>query len=141
MFANRIRKNRKRLSVWVRREQVECYRLYDADMPEYAVAVDIYGDHVHVAEYKAPAGVSPDAAARRLEEVRAALPVALDIDADTADTEEDYRAVCFNNGAVPNAEATIWSGDDWVSLVLPDDTVRATYIYEAGEDDGVEGLP
>jgi 23S rRNA (guanine2445-N2)-methyltransferase / 23S rRNA (guanine2069-N7)-methyltransferase len=82
MFANRVRKNRKRLSAWVRREQVECYRLYDADMPEYAVAVDIYGDHVHVAEYKAPAGVSPDAAEQRLEDVRSALPDALGVSAD-----------------------------------------------------------
>jgi 23S rRNA (guanine2445-N2)-methyltransferase / 23S rRNA (guanine2069-N7)-methyltransferase len=82
MFANRIRKNRKRLSAWARREQVECYRVYDADMPEYAVAVDIYGDHVHVAEYKAPGGVSPDAAEKRLDEVRSALPEALGIDAE-----------------------------------------------------------
>ena len=82
MFANRIRKNRKRLSSWVKREQVECYRLYDADMPEYAVAVDVYGKHLHVAEYKAPRGISEEAALRRLEEVRSALPQALDIAAD-----------------------------------------------------------
>ena len=80
MFANRIRKNRKRLASWVKREQLECYRLYDADMPEYAVAVDIYGERVCVAEYQAPAGVDPEAAARRLDEVRAALPGALDVD-------------------------------------------------------------
>lgn len=79
MFANRIRKNRKRLASWVKRESVEAYRLYDADMPEYAVAVDIYGEAVHVAEYRAPKEVDPEAAQRRLEEVRAALPVALDV--------------------------------------------------------------
>ena len=76
MFANRIRKNRKRLAAWIRREQIECYRLYDADMPEYAVAVDVYGEHLHVAEYKAPKSVSPEASERRMEEVRAALPAA-----------------------------------------------------------------
>ena len=81
MFANRIRKNRKRLSAWVKRAQVQCYRLYDADMPEYAVAVDLYGDQVHVAEYQAPSGVNPEAAARRLDEVRAALPEALGVPA------------------------------------------------------------
>ncbi len=79
MFANRIRKNRKRLSSWVKREQVECYRLYDADMPEYAVAVDVYGQHVHVAEYQAPKDVSAEAAERRLDDVRSALPAALGI--------------------------------------------------------------
>ncbi len=79
MFANRIAKNRRRLAPWLRREQVECYRLYDADMPEYAVAVDIYGEHVQVAEYQAPPGVSPAAAQRRLDQVRAALPEALGV--------------------------------------------------------------
>ena len=34
----------------LKREQVQCYRLYDADMPEYAVAVDIYGERACVAE-------------------------------------------------------------------------------------------
>ena len=82
MFANRIRKNRKRLNSWLRREGVACYRLYDADMPEYAVAVDVYGELVCVAEYQAPRGVSEAAAARRLEEVRSALPGALGVAAD-----------------------------------------------------------
>jgi len=82
MFANRIVKNRKRLKSWVNREQIDCYRLYDADMPEYAVAVDIYADLVHVAEYQAPRGVDPDAAERRLDEVRAALPDALGVSAE-----------------------------------------------------------
>lgn len=82
MFANRIRKNRKRLASWVKREQVQCYRLYDADMPEYAVAVDLYGDAVHVAEYQAPKGISPAAAEKRLAEVRAALPQALGVPPD-----------------------------------------------------------
>jgi 23S rRNA (guanine2445-N2)-methyltransferase / 23S rRNA (guanine2069-N7)-methyltransferase len=82
MFANRIRKNRKRLASWVKREQIECYRLYDADMPEYAVAVDRYGAQVHVAEYQAPRGVDPEAAERRMDEIRAALPAALDVPAE-----------------------------------------------------------
>jgi len=79
MFANRIAKNRRRLASWLRREQVECYRLYDADMPEYAVAVDVYGERVQVAEYQAPPGVDPEAAQRRLAQVRAVLPEALEI--------------------------------------------------------------
>lgn len=82
MFGNRIRKNRKRLASWVKREQVSCYRLYDADMPEYAVAVDCYGRYVHVAEYKAPRDVPEEAAQRRLGEIRAALPEALGIPAE-----------------------------------------------------------
>lgn len=81
MFANRLRKNRKRLRPWLKREGIGCYRLYDADMPEYAVAVDIYADRVHVAEYQAPKGIEPEAAARRMAEIREALPQALGVDA------------------------------------------------------------
>jgi len=79
MFANRIRKNRKRLARWVKRENIDCYRLYDADMPEYAVAVDVYGEQLHVAEYQAPKGVDVDAASKRMAEVVAALPEALGV--------------------------------------------------------------
>lgn len=82
MFSNRIAKNKKRLKSWVRKEQVECYRLYDADMPEYAVAIDIYGRCAHVAEYQAPKGVSVDAAQRRMDEIKSVLPAALDIPAE-----------------------------------------------------------
>lgn len=65
---NRLRKNLKRLRSWRRREQVTCYRLYDADIPEYAAAIDIYGDHAHVQEYEAPLKVpTPVMEARRRE--------------------------------------------------------------------------
>ena len=54
MFANRLRKNLRKLSPWLKRSNISCYRLYDADMPEYAVAIDLYQGHVHVAEYAPP---------------------------------------------------------------------------------------
>ena len=76
MFANRLRKNQRRLQRWLRRSAEECYRLYDADMPEYAVAVDRYGEWLHVAEYRAPASVDAQAAAQRLQQVMEALPEA-----------------------------------------------------------------
>lgn len=82
MFANRIAKNRKRLASWLRKAQVECYRLYDADMPEYAVAIDVYGRCAHVAEYRAPKGISIEAAQRRLDEIKSVLPDALGIPAE-----------------------------------------------------------
>ena len=82
MFANRVRKNLTSLGRWARRGAVDCYRLYDADMPEYAVAVDLYRGNelrVLVQEYAPPAGVDPVAAARRLEEIRAVLPGVLEV--------------------------------------------------------------
>jgi 23S rRNA (guanine2445-N2)-methyltransferase / 23S rRNA (guanine2069-N7)-methyltransferase len=79
MFANRLQKNRKRLQKWVGKNNVKCYRLYDADMPEYAVAVDCYDDWIHVAEYAAPSSIDVDAAEQRLREVMSAIPQALDV--------------------------------------------------------------
>jgi 23S rRNA (guanine2445-N2)-methyltransferase / 23S rRNA (guanine2069-N7)-methyltransferase len=74
MFANRIRKNLKRVGKWARKNGITCYRLYDADMPEYAVAIDLYDNWAHVQEYQAPAGVEPENARRRLNQIMAVLP-------------------------------------------------------------------
>ena len=82
MFANRIRKNYKKLKKWLQRGNIHCYRLYDRDLPEYAVAVDVYEDFVHVQEYEAPASVDLRKAKRRLNDVLVALPRTLDIPED-----------------------------------------------------------
>lgn len=76
MFRNRLLKNSKRLERWLKQEPHECYRLYDADMPEYAVAIDRYADWLVVAEYAPPASVPEDKAEARLRDVLAALPSA-----------------------------------------------------------------
>lgn len=81
MFANRLRKNIKALKKWLQRESISCYRLYDADLPEYAVAIDRYNDWLHVAEYAPPASVDPDLAERRLQSVVAVLPEIVGVDA------------------------------------------------------------
>ena len=82
MFANRLRKNLRHLGKWARREGVTCYRVYDADLPEYAVAVDLYEDWAHVQEYAAPPTVDPLLAERRLSDAMAVIPDALGRPAD-----------------------------------------------------------
>ncbi|MCE4071906.1 MULTISPECIES: bifunctional 23S rRNA (guanine(2069)-N(7))-methyltransferase RlmK/23S rRNA (guanine(2445)-N(2))-methyltransferase RlmL [Pseudomonas] len=79
MFANRLQKNVKALGKWARKEKIECYRVYDADMPEYALAVDLYRDWAHVQEYAAPKSIDPEKAQTRLLDALAALPQALGI--------------------------------------------------------------
>jgi 23S rRNA (guanine2445-N2)-methyltransferase / 23S rRNA (guanine2069-N7)-methyltransferase len=82
MFANRLRKNLDRLAARARREGVACYRLYDADMPEYAFAIDLYqsdpagsaGRWLYVQEYAPPATVDRAGAKARREEAIAVLP-------------------------------------------------------------------
>lgn len=86
MVANRLRKNQKRLASWCRRNDVTCYRVYDADLPEYAAAVDLYREaggaaelFAHVQEYRAPASVPEAVAERRLQELLAAVRVSLEL--------------------------------------------------------------
>ncbi|MBI3171118.1 MAG: bifunctional 23S rRNA (guanine(2069)-N(7))-methyltransferase RlmK/23S rRNA (guanine(2445)-N(2))-methyltransferase RlmL, partial [Hydrocarboniphaga effusa] len=83
-FANRLRKNLKHLSKWARREGVANYRAYDADLPDYAVAVDVFESrqrHVHVQEYAAPKTVDPIRAERRLREALAHTQQILEVPA------------------------------------------------------------
>ncbi len=78
-FANRLKKNLKNLGRWAEAEGVSCYRVYDADIPEYAVAVDRYERFAHVQEYAPPASIDPRAAEQRLGEVMAAVPEVLGV--------------------------------------------------------------
>jgi 23S rRNA (guanine2445-N2)-methyltransferase / 23S rRNA (guanine2069-N7)-methyltransferase len=80
MFANRLRKNLQRLDLWAEREHIDCFRVYDADMPEYAFAIDLYGResrHVYVQEYAAPKSVNQEGARERRREALAVLPEVL----------------------------------------------------------------
>ncbi|MEX0729297.1 MAG: bifunctional 23S rRNA (guanine(2069)-N(7))-methyltransferase RlmK/23S rRNA (guanine(2445)-N(2))-methyltransferase RlmL [Aquisalimonadaceae bacterium] len=84
-LVNRLNKNRRALGSWLKRNAVSSYRIYDADIPEYALAVDVYGteqgDWLHVQEYEPPpsSSVDPRAARARLRAALAALPVALGV--------------------------------------------------------------
>ncbi|MDW7746714.1 bifunctional 23S rRNA (guanine(2069)-N(7))-methyltransferase RlmK/23S rRNA (guanine(2445)-N(2))-methyltransferase RlmL [Halomonas sp.] len=80
MFANRLEKNRKRLKKWLKKSGERCYRLYDADMPEYALAIDLYGDRVHVQEYAPPKSVDAAQAQKRLHEALGVIPDVLGVD-------------------------------------------------------------
>ncbi|MGH8114686.1 MAG: bifunctional 23S rRNA (guanine(2069)-N(7))-methyltransferase RlmK/23S rRNA (guanine(2445)-N(2))-methyltransferase RlmL, partial [Rhodanobacteraceae bacterium] len=93
MVANRIRKNLRNLRKELSRHGVSCFRAYDADLPEYAAAIDVYrgwaegapdvGDDataqtwLHVQEYAPPASVDSGAAQTRWRELQRAACAAL----------------------------------------------------------------
>jgi 23S rRNA (guanine2445-N2)-methyltransferase / 23S rRNA (guanine2069-N7)-methyltransferase len=82
MLANRLKKNLRNLEKWRRREEISCYRVYDADLPEYALAVDVYeGDarYLSVQEYEAPAEVDPKRARHRLREALGVIAEVLEV--------------------------------------------------------------
>ena len=79
MVANRLRKNLRATKSWREREGVSCFRAYDADIPEYAAAIDVYAEAedpsrlwLHVQEYAAPADIPEAIARRRLGDLLAA---------------------------------------------------------------------
>jgi 23S rRNA (guanine2445-N2)-methyltransferase / 23S rRNA (guanine2069-N7)-methyltransferase len=88
MFGNRVAKNLRQLKSWAEREHVSCYRIYDADMPEYSFAIDRYAEAdgarvwLYVQEYAAPKTIDPNAAQRRRNEALAALPGVTGISAE-----------------------------------------------------------
>jgi len=91
MFANRLRKNLKQLSRWRKQQSISCYRAYDADMPEYAFAIDVYetvasaqstqaaGCWIIVQEYAAPASIDVRKVRTRREQVLAVLPQVFEV--------------------------------------------------------------
>ena len=77
---NRLLKNSRHLQRWARRNEVFCYRLYDADLPEFAFALDRYQSAIdpetewfHLQEYQAPASIHPEKVARRIEVARSTV--------------------------------------------------------------------
>ncbi len=82
MLLNRLQKNHSHLQKWAVRNQINCYRVYDADLPEYAYAIDIYNDHVVLQEYTAPSSIPAHKVERRSLEVHQVVPVALGVAAE-----------------------------------------------------------
>jgi 23S rRNA (guanine2445-N2)-methyltransferase / 23S rRNA (guanine2069-N7)-methyltransferase len=83
MFINRLKKNYKHLKKWARKNNISCYRVYDADIPQYSVAIDKYEQWVHVQEYQAPKTVDKNKAFQRINDV-------IDVVADILETKQEY---------------------------------------------------
>jgi 23S rRNA (guanine2445-N2)-methyltransferase / 23S rRNA (guanine2069-N7)-methyltransferase len=85
MVANRLRKNLRKFKSWRATQGIDCFRVYDADLPEYAAAVDVYTEadgerrvHLHVQEYGAPAEIPEADVRRRFGELLQALHAVFD---------------------------------------------------------------
>jgi 23S rRNA (guanine2445-N2)-methyltransferase / 23S rRNA (guanine2069-N7)-methyltransferase len=89
-FANRLRKNARRWGRYMRRAGTTCYRVYDADLPDFAVAIDIYERWVHVQEYAPPPEIEEAKAADRLAEAMRVIPDVLGV--ESADVFLKVRA-------------------------------------------------
>lgn len=82
-FINRLQKNLTHLKKLAKKNQVTNLRIYDADLPNYNAAIDLYGDKVHVQEYAPPKQISPEIAKTRFNQMLAALREVLDVSRDS----------------------------------------------------------
>ena len=73
MLFNRLQKNQRRLKGWLKKSSISCYRLYDADIPEYSAAIDIYEKFIYVQEYAAPSTIEERVAKQRFETIKRAV--------------------------------------------------------------------
>ncbi|OGT62521.1 MAG: hypothetical protein A3E85_00735 [Gammaproteobacteria bacterium RIFCSPHIGHO2_12_FULL_45_12] len=79
MFVNRMRKNIKHMRRQLARQRLDCYRVYDADIPEYAFVIEVTQEAVRVQEYQAPRSVDKQTVMSRQQHVLAILPELLDV--------------------------------------------------------------
>lgn len=91
MFANRLQKNYKHLRSWAQRQAIECYRIYDADLPEYAYAVDLYKDQVVLQEYAPPSSIDANKAEQRRQDVLRVVPEVLQVSAKQVVVKQRVR--------------------------------------------------
>ncbi|AOS97781.1 Ribosomal RNA large subunit methyltransferase K/L [Microbulbifer aggregans] len=107
MVANRLRKNLRTTGKWASRNGIDCYRLYDADLPEYAAAVDIYRSlegavYAHVQEYRPPAKIEENKARSRLRDLVRAVREVLEIPQDNISIKERRRQSHKGGGKAPS---------------------------------------
>lgn len=78
-FVNRLTKNTAHLAKIAKKQGITNLRLYDADLPDFNIAIDVYGDNVHIQEYAPPKTIDPQTAKQRfnlaLSSVREVLAV------------------------------------------------------------------
>ena len=103
---NRLEKNIRHLRRRLAREQISCWRAYDADIPEHAAAIDVYtaleGDPptpdarpgsvwLHIQEYAPPASVPEHVARERLDDIVVAAARAFGVPRSRIAVKTRYR--------------------------------------------------
>lgn len=68
MFENRLRKNHKRLAPWARQQEIDAFRIYDGEIPEFNLRVDVFGKGVRVEEQAPPKNIPQHVADMRLKD-------------------------------------------------------------------------
>jgi 23S rRNA (guanine2445-N2)-methyltransferase / 23S rRNA (guanine2069-N7)-methyltransferase len=65
-FGNRLRKNLKKMLKWAEKNEISCFRIYDRDLPDYNMSIDLFSKWVHIHEFAPPKTIDPQIAATRM---------------------------------------------------------------------------
>ncbi|VAW52139.1 23S rRNA (guanine(2445)-N(2))-methyltransferase / 23S rRNA (guanine(2069)-N(7))-methyltransferase [hydrothermal vent metagenome] len=123
MFSNRLKKNYKHLKKWARKNNINCYRVYDADIPQYAVAIDKYDNWIHVQEYQAPKTVDKQKAFLRINDV-------IDVVADILETKQQCVVLKVRKKQEGSAQYQKQDKKDYTTTVLENDLKFIINMYD-----------
>ena len=111
-FASRLNKVAKQRRKWAAKHNVDAYRVYDADLPDYNMAIDLYqgagaceGERmVYVAEYAAPKEIDPAKATQRIMDALAIIPTVLEVDPSHVFLKQRVRSKGGSQYAAPSSK-------------------------------------
>ena len=106
MFANRLKKRLRHLKKWAKRTGTDAFRLYDRDIPEIPLALDLYGDAVSGALYQRPYEKDQAEEEQWLAAMRLAAARAVDIDQDNIIIKRRERQRGCQYGKIDNRGLT-----------------------------------
>jgi len=80
MFENRLTKVFKHKKKLATKQHVSCWRVYDHDIPEFPVCIELYGDKVYIAEYLRRHGMTDEEHNQWLDDLLAVVIKILAVD-------------------------------------------------------------
>ncbi|MEQ6291429.1 class I SAM-dependent methyltransferase [Vogesella sp. GCM10023246] len=72
-FVGRLSKNYKHYAKWARRSGLDAWRVYDRDVPQFPLIIDLYGERVHLQEYDTGWQIGDDEYAEWMAAVQQAI--------------------------------------------------------------------
>lgn len=82
MFRNRLEKVWRHNSKLARRQGVSCFRVYDHDLPEFPLCIELYGDKIYLAEYRRNHGLDDAAYEEWLQTTLLVITEIMELPAD-----------------------------------------------------------
>ncbi len=141
-FSNRLSKMAKHRSKWARRNEVTCYRVYDADLPDFNISVDLYQGAgaqsgkrwVQVCEYAPPRSVDADLAAARAARAVEVVRDQFDLDA----TDVFFKRRIRSKGGSQYSDIGVGRSRRECGAGAPKVILEGGHLFEISLDSGLD---